>query len=129
MKTVKISLAGQDYYLTFSAAAMFDFDDAFGGSNAYLEMAAGAGREASETVCKAAAILAEHGELARRALGYDKGPIPSAEALLACSSPVDILRLRQANLAAIMAGYGREVESDEPVDLMLLELEQKQGKD
>lgn len=28
-------------------------------------------------------------------------------------------------MAAIMAGYGREVESDQDVDLGLLELEQK----
>lgn len=129
MKAVKIALAGQAYYLAFSAAAMFAFEDVFGGSNAYLETAAGVGREASEAACKAAAILAEQGELARRALGYDKGPIPSAEDLMTCSSPADLLRLRQANLAAIMAGYGREVESDEPVDLVMLELDRKRGKD
>lgn len=129
MKAVKITLAGQDYYLAFSAAAMFAFEDVFGGSNAYLETAAGAGREASEAVCKAAAILAEQGELARRALGYDKGTIPSAEDLMACSSPVDLLRLRQANLAAITVGYGREVEDTGDVDLGLMELEKHSGKD
>lgn len=129
MRSVKFTLAGQDYYLAFNAASMFAFEDAFGGSDAYLEAASGTSREASAAVCQATAILAEQGELARRALGYDKGPIPTAETLMTCSSPVDLLRLRKANLAAIMAGYGREVESDEPVDLELLELERKQGKD
>ncbi|WP_298030287.1 hypothetical protein [uncultured Dysosmobacter sp.] len=129
MKTVKITLAGQDYYLTFNGVAMFALEDVFGGNNAYFEKSAVPGREGFEAVCKAAAILAEQGELARRALGYDKGPIPTEEHLMTCSAPVDLLRLRQANLAAIVAGYGREVESDGPVDLELLELDRKRGKD
>jgi hypothetical protein len=129
MKAVKIALAGQAYYLLFNGAAMFDFEDAFGGSNAYLEAAKGTDRKAAETVTAATAILAVQGELARRDLGYDKGPIPTPEEILRLSSPMDLIRLRQANLAAILAGYEREVESDEPTDLTLLELEQKRGKD
>ena len=71
---------------------------------------------------------AEQGELVRRALGYDKGPIPTAELLMTCSAPMDLVYLRQANLAAILAGYGREVEPDEPMDLGLAELEKQSGK-
>lgn len=130
MKTVKITMTGQDYYLAFNGAAMFAFEDAFGGSNAYFEQTASGDGDTLEAVCTATAILAEQGELARRALGYDKGPIPTKEALMTCSTPADILfRLRPATLTAIMAGYGREVENDKDVDLDLVELEQNQGKD
>lgn len=128
MKAVKVTLSGQDYYLAFNAAAMFAFEDAFGGSEGYFKAAGGNDRKASEAVCQATAILAEQGELARRALGYDKGSIPTAETLMMCSSPMDLLRLRKANLAAVMAGYDREVASDEPVDLGLMELEKQPGK-
>ena len=129
MKAAKITLAGQDYYLLFNGAAMFAFEDAFGGSNAYLEKAVAGDRAGFEAVCEAAAILAEQGELARRALGFDKGPIPDKALYLTCAAPSDLIALRQASLDAIMAGFGREVESEEDVDLGLLELERKKGKE
>lgn len=128
MKAVKVTLSGQDYYLAFTGEAMFAFEDAFGGSDSYFEKSAGAGADAFRAVCKATSILAEYGELARRAMGYDKGPIPTEDLLTTCSTPADILKLRQANLTAIVVGYGREVESDEAADLDLAELDQKLGK-
>lgn len=128
MKAVKITLAGQAYYLAFNGSAMFAFEDAFGGVNAYLEKAGDLGRAGFEAVCRAAALLAEQGELARRAMGYDRGPIPAAEQIMACAAPADLVTLRQAALNAILAGFGREVEGEEDVDLGLLELEQKKTK-
>lgn len=128
MKAVKINLAGQDYYLTFNGAAMFAFEDAFGGSGEYFEKSSGMNREAFDAVCEAAAILSEQGELARRALGYDKGPIPSRELLTVCVTPADMVRLRQAVLNAVVAGFGREVEGREDTDVGLVELEQKKTK-
>ena len=128
MKTRKINFTGQTYYLLFNGTAMFSFDDAFGGSSAYLEISGTPGKAAFEAVCTATAILAEQGELARRALGYESAPILERETLLACATPADILSLRQATLSAILAGYGREVETDGDTDLDLLELEQKKTK-
>lgn len=128
MKAAKFTLAGQDYYLAFNSEAMFAFEDEFGGSNAYFDMTKNGGREAFSAVCKAAAILSEQGELARRALGYDSGPILTAEQAGATTTPAEALMLRKAVMETIMAGYGREVESDEDVDVGLLELERKQGK-
>ena len=128
MKAVEITLVGQQYYLTFNGVAMFAFEDAFGGSNTYLEKAGIAGREGFEAVCEAAAILAEQGELARRVLGYDRGPLPDKNFFLACATPADMILLRQAVLNAIVAGYGRQVESEDDTDLGLLELEQKKTK-
>lgn len=128
MKAIKLTLGGQDYYLAFNGAAMFAFEDAFGGSGAYFEKSSGMSREAFGAICEAAAILAEQGELVRRAMGYDKGPIPSKDLLMACIMPADMLRLRQAVLNAIVAGYGRQVEGQEDTDMGLVELEQKKTK-
>ena len=128
MKTVKIGLAGVEFFLVFNGAAMFTFEEAFEGSSAYLEKAGAGGRESLNAVCEAAAILAEQGELARRAMGYDKGPILNKEWFLTCTTPADIIRLRKAVLTAIMAGYDREVKPDEDTDLGLIELEQKKTK-
>ena len=128
MRAVPYTLGGETYYLAFNGAAMFAFEDAFGGSSAYLEQAGAAGRAGFEAVCRAAAILAEQGELARRALGYDRGHIPTAEQILAWAAPLDTARLRQAVLNAIVAGYGRQVEGGEDADLGLMELEQKKTK-
>lgn len=128
MKAVKITLGGQDYYLMFNGAAMFAFEDAFGGSGEYFEKSSGMNREAFDAVCEAAAILSEQGELARRALGYDKGPIPSKDLLTACTTPADMVLLRQAVLNAVVSGYGREVEGQEDMDMGLVELEQKKTK-
>lgn len=60
--------------------------------------------------------------------GYESAPILERETLLACVTPADILSLRQATLSAILAGYGREVESSDDIDLDLMELEQKKTK-
>lgn len=128
MKAAKVTLAGQDYFLVFNGAAMFEFDDAFGGSSAYFENTKGDGREVYATVCKAASILSEQGELIRRSLGYDKGPILTEEQALILAAPMEAARLRKAVMDAILAGYGREIEDDEDVDMGLLELERKQGK-
>lgn len=128
MKSVKITLAGQEYYLLFNGAAMFEFEDSFGGSNAYFDKSAGSGRESFDATCKAVSILAQQGELARRALGYDKGPMLSEETVRACTTPLESVALRRAAGNAIIAGYGREVESDEDVDLGLVELEQKKTR-
>lgn len=125
MKSVTVTLAGQEFHLVFNGAAMFVFEDAFGGSSAYFQQCGSAGREGFGAVCRAAAILAEQGELVRRALGYDGGQIPDAEFFLTCTGPMDMITLRRAVSTAILAGYGREVESGEDIDIGLQELEQK----
>ena len=128
MKAFKVSLAGQDYYLTYNGAAMFEVEDDFGGVSQLMGAVQLSGREGFENLCQGLAILAEEGELARRALGYDPGPIPSAETFRALIPPTEVPAMQLALNTAILAGYGREVEQDEDVDLGLLELEQKKTK-
>lgn len=126
MKTVKISLAGRECYLAFTGEAMFKIRDEYGGVSALLEAVKPDTREGLATACKAAAILAEQGELARRHMGYDKAPIIDAETIEATVTPGDIAGLKTALPAAITLGFGRELKDEnEEVDVVLLELNQK----
>ncbi len=130
MKAVRLSLAGRERHLCFTAEAMFQLQERYGGSSELLELVQANTREGFTAACQAAAILAEQGELARRSMGYDPEPMASAEAIAATTSPSGIAALKLAIPAAISLGYGREVkpENDE-VDLGLAELsEQKKTR-
>lgn len=129
MKAAEFELAGVRYTLLFNAAAMFAFDDAFGGAGAYFEQSKGSGSAAFDAICRAGVLLSEQGELARRALGHESAPMLSEQLVRACATPADILRLRQSVISAVIAGFGREVAPEEDVDLGLIELEQKKGKE
>ncbi|MBD5356512.1 MAG: hypothetical protein HDR88_06100 [Bacteroides sp.] len=102
---------------------MFQLDEQFGSVQGLVDAIQSSGRDGVSAACRAAAILAEQGELARRSLGYDAEPIVSADEIMASMSPSDVIALKLAIPAAISLGYGREVkpENDE-VDLGLAEL-------
>jgi hypothetical protein len=125
LKARRITLAGQDYYLTFNGAAMFEVDDRFGSATKLLDAVNVPGSKGFDALCGGLAILAEQGELARRALGYDRGPVLTEETVRALTAPTELASLRTALVTAILVGFGREVESEQDVDLGLLELEQK----
>lgn len=128
MKTIKITLAGQDYHLVFNGIAMFEIDERFGGASKLFETMQGADKAAFSAVCEGVSILAEQGELTRRALGYDPGPILSKEDALLLAAPMDRVTLQRAVMNAMMLGFGREIESEDAIDLGLLELEQKKTR-
>lgn len=81
--------------------------------------------EGKRTLCKAATILAEQGELCRRYLQYDPQRIPTEEDLQLLLTPMDILALRTTVMAAINDGYSGKTQEQGDVDLGLLELEKK----
>lgn len=123
MKAVKINLAGADRYLAFTGEAMFQIRDEFGDVTSLVDALKPDTRESLCTAAKAAAILAEQGELARRHMGYDKTPIVDAETILATTAPAGIPLLKMSVIAAIELGYGREIREDsDEIDLGLAEL-------
>lgn len=125
MKTIKIDLAGKDYYLAFTGAAKYKLEDLCG-EQSILELTQPDTRESFGYLCKAVAILTEQGELARRFMGYDKSTYLSAEAIEAILLPKDILIVKTGLAHAILLGYGREIEDEKKeVDLVLQELEKK----
>lgn len=123
MKAVKIELAGRVRYLCFTVEAMFQIQEQFGGPGELTDAMRDSGRAGFSAACKAAAILAEQGELVRRSLGYDPEPIADEAAIAALMAPSDIVALKLSIPSAISLGYGREVvDEDEEVDLGLAEL-------
>ena len=130
MKAVKIVLAGRERYLALTVEGLFQLEEQFGGVRELLEAMTAPGRESFQAACKAAAILAEQGELCRRSMGYEPEPLCSAEDIAVTMVPTDLARLKLAVVSAITLGYGREInpENDE-VDLGLSELnEQKKTR-
>lgn len=126
MKAVKITLLGEPRYLAFTGEAMFQVRDGFGGAKQMLEAMLPDTRQGFAALCRVAALLAQQGELARRALGYDPAALLQAETLERTATPAEIVALKTAVPRAIELGYGREVlpQNDE-VDLGLAELRQK----
>ena len=123
MKAVKITLAGRTQYLAYTGEAMFQLQEKFGTAAELLGAIGKNTRDGLSVACEAAAILAEQGELARRHLGYDKGPIIEAATIRATITPSEIAALKLAIPAAMELGYGREVvEENDEIDLGLAEL-------
>lgn len=123
MKAVKCDLAGRVRHLCFTVEAMFQIQEQFGGAAELVTAMQDGGRDGFSATCRAAAILAEQGELARRSLGYDPEPIADAEAIAAGLDPASAMALKLVIPAAISLGYGREVEPEnDEVDLVLAEL-------
>ncbi len=123
MKAVKVTLAGRVRYLSFTVEAMFQVEEQFGGAQHLADQMADTGRGGFDAACRAAAIFAEQGELARRALGYDPEPMPDAAAIAAGMTPRELADLKLAIPAAMSLGFGREVEPEnEEIDLGLTEL-------
>lgn len=126
MKAVKIALAGRERYLALTVEAMFQMEEIFGGTAELTDILMRNDRESFSAACKAAAILAEQGELARRHMGYEPGPLLSEEDAAATTDPAGLVALKAAVLSAITLGYGREIqpENDE-IDLGLAELNEQ----
>lgn len=128
MKAVKATLAGEDYYFLFNGAAMFAIEDEFGGASKLFDTIQKNSREAFDAMCRAAVILGEQGELARRSYGYDHGAMPTVERMEVEMTPADIITLRSKIVNAVVLGFGRDVKEEGDVDLGLVELQQKKTK-
>lgn len=130
MRAVKLTLAGRERYLACTVEGMFQLEELFGGLKETLEAGAGNDRESFLASCRAAAVLAEQGELARRHMGYDPTPLAGPGDIAATTAPSDIPALKLAVSAAITLGLGREIEPEnDEVDLGLAELnEQKKTR-
>ena len=129
MKAVIVNFLGQERYLAFTGRAMFRLLDEFGGMQELLEQISPETNDGLSALCKAVCILAEEGELGRRALGYDKSPIADWNVLFVTISPKEMAILKSAIPKAIELGYLREIEPENnEIDLGLAEINQKKTK-
>jgi len=130
MKAVKFTLAGRERHLAYTVEAMFQLEEMFSGTKEMIDAVSDVGREGFQAACKAAAVLAEQGELARRHMGYDPAPLLSSEDIAATLAPSELPALKLAVTSAVSLGFGREIEPEnDEVDVGLAELsEQKKTR-
>lgn len=124
----KIILNGKEYPLLFNGTAMFAVKDVFGEDNVITAIKDNT-PDAFASACKAAAILAEQGELLRRWEGYEPQEILTEKELLLTITPLGIVPLKNAVIEAVAAGYRRDIaDENEEIDLGLEELNKKKDR-
>ncbi len=132
MRSVPFDFEGSTYALSFTAEALFEFQEKYGDTTDLI----GETRAMENTVegwkgcCWLGALLARQGELQRRYMGETPQPMLSAEELRRKASPRDMLRLRKAIQEALLLGFSRAVDEDEDeeVDTVLAERERAEKK-
>jgi hypothetical protein len=110
------------YHFTYNASAHFATLDKF--PNGLIEEITKSGLEGFEALCWALEELSTQGELVRRDMGYDKGPIIKAEQAKTMLLPYEIMGAKQLILDAIIRGINVPDESKE-IDEVLMELQKK----
>lgn len=133
MKHIDFAFNGRTYALSFTAEALFQVYDRFGACDDILEAThcLEPTAEGWRNCCWLAALMASQGELQRRAQGYDKQPMLTAEELRCGVMAADNARLRMAVRRALEQGFHRDIpdpETDQEVNLVLREREEAQKK-
>lgn len=123
---VKLRFLGEERELNYSVAVMFDAVEKFDNVARMLDVIQRNTKEGFEAVRWLAVQLVNDGELCRREEGYDKLPMVREKDFPLRMGPADYEMIRAAVIAAITAGYKRDLTSEEEErDLGLEELESK----
>ena len=133
MKHIDFEFNGRTYALSYTAEALFLTFDKFGVCDDVIEAThcLEPTAEGWRNCCWLAALMASQGELQRRALGYDKQPMLTAEELRVGVMAVDNARLRMAVRRALEQAFHRDVpdpDTDKEVNLVLRQREEAQKK-
>ena len=134
MKHIDFEFNGNTYALSFTAEALFSVYDKFGYSSDIVSLTKidELTQESWRNLCWLAALMASQGELQRRSRGEDPKPMVTVEELRTGFMAADSMRLKEAVVAALAQGFHRDVppqDSDEEVNLVLLEREEAEKKD
>ena len=117
MKGYKYTFDGSDYTLCYTGEAMFDINKIIGDAET-TEALIPETKEGFEKLCKAAALMSEQGELARRYLGHEPEGFLEAEQIRLLLPPTERIKLYNAVMAAIVLGCDREIkEKNKEVNL------------
>lgn len=119
---------GEERPLNYSIEIMFKVNEKYGGVNQALNALEGDTPESVQAIRWFAVELANDGELCRREAGKDHRKMLTLEDISMRMKPLDYMLLKNAVVNAIVAGYRREVDSGEDVDLGLAELNEKKAQ-
>ena len=118
---------GEERPLNYSVEIMFKVNEKFGGVKDALNAVESETREGAESVFWLLAELVNDGELCRREKGLEPMKMIRAEDFSLRMQPLEYIRLKDAVIQAIGAGYKRETDSNEEVDLGLAEIKKKKA--
>ena len=132
MKYIEHEFDGVTRRLSFTAGALFKLYDKYGYTGSIvtdLKLTEN-NSEAWNNLCWLYALMAEQGNLQRRALFMEPQPLISYEQLRTQASPLDIVSIKEAVLSCLQLGFKRDrpADPDEEVDEVLMELEQAEKK-
>lgn len=118
---------GVERPLNYSVEVMFRVVEKFGGINQALNAIDKETRDGFESLRWLAVEMANDGELCRRMQGYEPKELLKAEEITPRMAPYDYVLLKGKVIEAIYAGYHRETENEEEIDLGLLEINEKKA--
>ena len=124
---ITAAINGEERPLNYSVEIMFKVNEKFGGVNQALTAIDGDTLESIQNVRWFAVELANDGELCRREAGYDHRKMLTIDDISMRMSPLDYVILKNSVVNAIVAGYKREINSNDEVDLGLAELHEKKA--
>lgn len=109
------------YHYLYNALAYFESQEKF--PDGLYEAISLNNREGLENICWMLQLLSEQGELARRALGYDKEETFNADEWISSMHPRDIIAARGIIVMAVESGLATNENAE--TDLTLVELKKK----
>lgn len=125
-RIIKTEFAGREVYLNYSIEVMFEVIEKYGSIKQALELIEGDSREGFAVTRHLGLLMAQDGELCRRAAGHEPQPLLSESEICTRIAPYDFTVFKKAVIDAIAAGYNRETkEKAEDVDVGLQKLNQK----
>lgn len=128
-RCVDYEFLSRTYRLMYNGAAMFALKEKHPDMEGLFDAVLAQTPSGVDALYDTWLVLAENGEAAKRWLGYEPNEIPRKDELAALTTVEDLSRMREAVVAAIAAGLGREFETTaKVVDLGLEELERERKK-
>lgn len=118
---------GEERPLNYSVEIMFKVNEKFGGVNQALDALERETTKGLKDLCWLAVELANDGELCRREKGLDPKTFLTMKDFSPRMSPLTYILLKSNVISAIRAGYKRETENEEEIDLGLAELNEKKA--
>lgn len=132
MKYIEHEFDGVTRRLSFTAGALFRLYDKYGYTGQIIEdLKLGENNtEGWNNLCWLYALMAEQGNLQRKALYMEAQPLITYEQLRTQASPADMLSIKQAVYEALALGFKRDKQPDpdEETDLVLQEIEEAEKK-
>lgn len=120
-------IGGEERPLNYSVEIMFKVNEKYGGINKALSIIESDTPESVQAVRWFAAEMANDGELCRREAGFEHKKMLAIDDISMRMRPIDYALLKNSVVNAIVAGYRREVDSAEEMDIGLAELNEKKA--